>query len=68
MERIKINDLSKDMRLSGEELRMLKGGDAGYMPRWESPTGLEGAFGWPEDPLDAAIRKRFFEIQQQMAS
>ena len=34
MARIKINALSKDMRVSGEELRMVRGGDAGETPQW----------------------------------
>ena len=69
MARIKINDLSKDMRVSREELRIVRGGDAGYTERWEAPGVRRGAgAGFPEDPLDAAIRKKFFEIQWQMAN
>lgn len=57
MARIKINDLSKDMRVSGEELRMVRGGDIGNVPRvmsdhnsvWSGQVSISQGVGWDFD-------------------
>jgi len=75
MERIKIEDLPKEMKVSREEMGRIYGGFADKDPVVLGKSGgtaqdeidAYAAGGHLKDPLDEAIEKKFFEVRMKMA-